>query len=72
MSEEARQIECAMRERRTVEGTLVEGHRYRDTEKHEGCTVIVSVCENCGKVDVGWYYTDKPPMKISPPTLEPK
>lgn len=66
-----KEIECAMRERRTVDGTPISGHIFCDTEEHDNCHVTVSVCENCGKVEIGWWHMDRPPMRIGAPSVNP-
>lgn len=64
---ERKEIECAMRERRTEDGTPILGHIFRDVEEHDNCHVTVSRCENCGHVSIGWYPMDSPPPKWAPP-----
>ena len=51
---EKREVECLMNERRTSDGVVISGHRYREVERHQGCEVTVLTCECCGKVEVCW------------------
>lgn len=60
---EKKEIECAMREWRTEDGTPVLGHVFVDIEEHDNCHVTVSKCENCGRIDIGWYPMDQPPVR---------
>jgi len=36
-------------------GFPISGHDYVDIEEHENCTVTVSKCEVCGKIDISWH-----------------
>jgi hypothetical protein len=33
----------------------IDGCDYVEKEKHENCTVEISECEHCGKVDITWH-----------------
>lgn len=41
-------------------GYSMSGHNLIDTEKHENCTVEISYCETCGKMEMSWH--KKPPL----------
>ena len=32
----------------------ISGHMFMDIEEHDNCKVVVSKCENCGKLDISW------------------
>jgi hypothetical protein len=32
----------------------IDGCDYVDIEEHKNCTVIVSKCEHCGKINISW------------------
>lgn len=36
---------------------------YKEIERHENCTVIISEDEN-GNIDISWYKNDEPPRLI--------
>lgn len=64
---EIREIECAMREKRSHDGTPISGHEYRISEQHDDCHVDVMRCEKCGSVIIGWWRMNHPPIRISAP-----
>jgi hypothetical protein len=35
-------------------GQRTSGHNWVDIEEHKNCTVTVSKCEVCGKIDISW------------------
>lgn len=32
----------------------ISGHTFVDTEEHYNCKVIISECEDCGKIHISW------------------
>ena len=32
----------------------VSGHTWKDVEEHKNCSVTISKCEDCEKVDISW------------------
>lgn len=50
---------CFIKEiwRTLTTGLPFDGHDYVDVEEHENCTVTISKCEICGKVDISWIKT---------------
>lgn len=35
-------------------GVPIDPHVYEEKEVHHNCTVIVSRCKYCGKIDISW------------------
>ena len=68
MTDERKEVECLMREKRYEDGTTLSGHAWKLVEKHEdGCGVEVLKCDCCGKYEVGWWRADTPPPKVCTP-----
>ena len=37
----------------------VSGHTFVDAQVYRNCAVIVTNCEDCGKIDITWVYEGK-------------
>ena len=37
-----------------LDGIPIDGCDYVDIEEHKNCTVTISKCEHCGKIEIDW------------------